>query len=113
MEAKVSFGIGMLIILAVIFPTGLLCYHRWLELEAAINSGVINLTQTTNPEELTAAQEKKRIDTWILKNNLNEFGDPKGTAYTGGTPLFNETTGKNIDKYQYIIQNHPDKPWNK
>lgn len=25
---------------------------------------------------------------------LNKYGDPKGTRYAGGTPLFNESTGK-------------------
>ncbi|PIT89225.1 MAG: hypothetical protein COU27_01445 [Candidatus Levybacteria bacterium CG10_big_fil_rev_8_21_14_0_10_36_7] len=56
--------------------------------------------------------EKKLIDNWILKNNLNEFGDPKDTMYAGGTPLFDERTGKTIDKYDYILQKHPDRPWN-
>jgi len=33
-----------------------------------------------------------KIKQWIKKYDLNEYGDPKGTAYMGGTPLFNERT---------------------
>lgn len=57
--------------------------------------------------------EKQKIDAWIVENNLNQYGDSKDTVYTGGTPLFDERTGKSTDRYEYIIQKHPDKPWNK
>lgn len=30
------------------------------------------------------------------------------TDYTGGTPLFDEATGTRIDKYDYILRNHPN-----
>jgi hypothetical protein len=53
-------------------------------------------------------EQKSRIEEIIRKKGLNEFGDPKGTVYMGGTPLFNEMTGKTIDRYDYIIKNHPD-----
>lgn len=52
-------------------------------------------------------ETKNHIDAWIKENDLNEFGDPKGTAYAGGTPLFDEKTGKSIDRYEYILKNHP------
>lgn len=48
------------------------------------------------------------IDRWIEENNLNKYGDSKDTMYIGGTPLFDETTGKTIDRYRYIIQRHPE-----
>lgn len=57
--------------------------------------------------------EKKRIDLWIEKEGLNQYGDPKDTVYVGGTPLFDEKTGEKIDKYEYILRRHPDRPWNK
>ena len=53
-------------------------------------------------------QQKKWIDETISKRGLNEYGDPKGTTYMGGTPLFNEMTGRTTDRYDYIIKNHPD-----
>lgn len=69
----------------------------------------------TNGQTPTAAvsdEEKAAIDTWIAENDLNEFGDPKDTVYAGGTPLFNEGTGEYTDKYEHIVSQHPDKPWN-
>ncbi len=60
---------------------------------------------TISPEEIV------QIETWIERNDLNEFGDPRGTMYAGGNPLFNEATGKSTERFEYIIRNHPDKPW--
>jgi len=57
--------------------------------------------------------EKQKIDEWIIKNDLNQYGDSKNIAYAGGTPLFNEVTGKGMDKYDYILQKYPDRPWDK
>jgi len=44
---------------------------------------------------------------------LNEYGEPADTLYAGGTPLFDESTGTTMDRYDYIKKNHPDAPWNK
>ena len=55
--------------------------------------------------------ERAQIEVWIVENGLNEYGDPIDTSYAGGTPLFAETTGKTIDRYDYIIKQHPDRPW--
>lgn len=55
--------------------------------------------------------EKQQIQQWIEENDLNKYGDPKNTLYPGGTPLFNEGTGETIDLYDYILSNHPDRPW--
>jgi hypothetical protein len=51
---------------------------------------------------------KKRIDKWVRENGRNEYGDKQGTAYAGGTPLFNEMTGQRKDRYEYILKNHPE-----
>jgi len=61
----------------------------------------------------TDQDEKKLIDAWIKASGLNEFGDSQDTVYSGGTPLFDEATSKAIDKYDYIHQKHPDRPWAK
>jgi len=53
-------------------------------------------------------QQKKWIDDMIAKKNLNEFGDPKDTMYAGGTPLFDMMSGKSKDRYEYIVDRHPD-----
>lgn len=69
---------------------------------------------TTNQNLIVGSKEvitddfKQKIDKWIAENNLNRYGDNIGAAYAGGTPLFNETTGENIDRYEYILKNHPE-----
>ena len=65
------------------------------------------------PEEFSkvtniSGELRRRIDEWLSENGLNEFGDPPDTIYMGGTPLFNETTGESIDRYQYILNKHPE-----
>jgi hypothetical protein len=51
---------------------------------------------------------KAKIDEWLAKKGLNEYGDSAGTNYTGGTPLFNEATGQSIDRYVYLLKKFPD-----
>jgi hypothetical protein len=65
------------------------------------------------PGDLLSAEEKAKVEKWILDNGLNQFGDPAGTAYSGGTPLIDEKTGQTIDRLDYIVTKHPDRPWNK
>ena len=50
---------------------------------------------------------KQKIDEWLEEKGLNRYGDPDGTYYTGGTPLFDETTGEAIERYQYILGRVP------
>jgi hypothetical protein len=64
-------------------------------------------------KEQNPADEKKKIDGWLKKNKLNQYGDSEGTTYAGGTPIFNETTGKKVDRYDYLNNKFPNKPWNK
>jgi hypothetical protein len=49
---------------------------------------------------------------WTEKNNFNQYGDPKDTMYLGGSPLFNEMTGKMIPLDEHALTNHPLRPWN-
>jgi hypothetical protein len=51
---------------------------------------------------------KHRVDRWIKEKNLNSYGDPKDTVYAGGTPLFDERTGRSRDRYEYILEKHPE-----
>jgi len=60
-----------------------------------------------------SATEKEKIDAWLKDNNYNDCGDPPGTVYAGGNCLFDEATGKLKDKYEYLIEKFPDKPWNR
>ena len=64
---------------------------------------------------IVSAGEQQRIDKWLAANadSLNDYGDPEGTMYAGGTPLFSESKGEMISKYEYIVVKHPEKPWMK
>lgn len=53
-------------------------------------------------------ETKRRVDAWIRQHGLNDYGDPKDTIYAGGTPLFSERTGTAMDRYEYILRNHPE-----
>lgn len=59
------------------------------------------------PEEVDKAV-KEKIDKWLTDNDLNRYGDPIGTFYTGGTPLFNEETGETLERFEYILEKIPD-----
>jgi hypothetical protein len=60
-----------------------------------------------NSTELSNA-DKQAIDAWLEKKGLNRYGDAKNAVYTGGTPLFDEQTGKSTERYAYIINKFPD-----
>jgi hypothetical protein len=51
---------------------------------------------------------KERIDVWLEANGFNRYGDPEGTYYMGGTPLFDERTGETRERYEYIMEKQPD-----
>ncbi len=55
--------------------------------------------------------EHAQIDQWLANHNLNAYGDAPETVYAGGTPLFDEATGRTISRYDYIKAHHPEKPW--
>ncbi len=58
-----------------------------------------------------APEELKKIRLWIEDKNLDEYGNLEGTIYAGGNPLFDESTGETRLIYDYLLENHPDKPW--
>jgi hypothetical protein len=48
------------------------------------------------------------LDAQLAAKGLNQYGDPPGTMYTGGTPLFDEKTGVSTAREQYVYAKHPD-----
>jgi hypothetical protein len=72
------------------------------------------LSNNSSPKEkaITAADlssaDKQAIDDWLTKKGLNRYGDAKNAVYTGGTPLFDEATGKSVERYDYILNKFPD-----
>lgn len=73
-----------------------------------MEDGKIVLPGQSIDSSRVSPQIRRRIDEWLVENNFNEYGDARDTIYMGGTPLFNESTGERIDRYQYILQNHPE-----
>lgn len=53
-------------------------------------------------------EQKDKIEAWLKKEGKNRYGDPEGTYYNGGTPLFNETTGETKERFEYILKNHKE-----
>ena len=69
--------------------------------------------EKTGQEVFISETEKQLTEAWIIENDLNRYGDINNMVYMGGTPLFNERTGQSIDRYEYILQRHSDRPWKK
>ena len=57
--------------------------------------------------------EKNLIDGWLFakRDEVNMFGDARGTKYEHGTPLRDGDGGRTNDKYAYIVKKNPEKPW--
>jgi hypothetical protein len=64
--------------------------------------------QTDKYVAMLTAEGKKKIDQYLAEKKLNQYGDKLETNYLGGTPLYDEATGKSIDKYAYILKKHPE-----
>jgi len=51
--------------------------------------------------------QKAYVDNWLADNGLNKYGDPDGTTYMGCSPLFDETSGQMLDRYEYVLRKYP------
>ena len=98
-----SIAVGIIVAIAI----GLLLVGAGLSCKEASEKAAEEILE---PGEISEAEEQE-IQRWIEENDLNKYGDPKNTFYLGGTPLFDEGTGETIDLYEYILRNHPDRPW--
>ena len=54
------------------------------------------------------APQQSCLDAQLAARGLNPYGDPPDTLYAGGTPLFDEKTGKSADRAQHVFAKHPD-----
>ena len=79
--------------------------------EVVSESPVVEQPEQETESSYIDPAEAEQIDVWIKANDLNRYGDRKDTVYSGGTPLFDESTGSSIDRYDYILKNHTDRPW--
>jgi hypothetical protein len=60
------------------------------------------------PEGKPDAAVASCVDLWLTQRELNQYGDPVGTLYAGGTPLFDEKTGKTTNRMVYLVSKHPE-----
>jgi hypothetical protein len=68
---------------------------------------VTNKSKTVSAKA-ARAREEKCVDRWLAERKLDPYGMPEGTMYAGGTPLFDEATGRRIDRLDYIYRKHPE-----
>lgn len=60
------------------------------------------------PAPQQAAPQISCIDRQLAAKGLNQFGDPPDTLYAGGSPLFDEKSGRTMPRDQYVVQKHPE-----
>ena len=68
---------------------------------------VTNKSKTASAKA-ARAREEQCVDRWLAERKLDPYGSPEGTMYAGGTPLFNEVTGRQIDRLDYIYRKHAE-----
>ncbi|WP_228559389.1 MULTISPECIES: hypothetical protein [Myxococcus] len=71
------------------------------------SKGALSAEDAGSGSTARAAQEAC-VDTWLQKQGLDAYGNPEGSMYAGGTPLFNERTGEQIDRLDFIFKNKPE-----
>ena len=48
------------------------------------------------------------VEKWLKGHGLDDYGNPQGTLYAGGTPTFDETTGRYADRWTMVAKNRPE-----
>ena len=54
------------------------------------------------------AQQTECVEKWLKGHGLDDYGNPKGTMYAGGTPTFDEATGRSVDRWTLVAKNRPE-----
>jgi len=58
------------------------------------------------PASAYLAERNRCIDRELGRRKLNQFGDPEGTTYPGGSPLLSLT--RPMDRHEYVMQRRRD-----
>lgn len=53
-----------------------------------------------------SGDEEACLDRWLEQKGLDRFGNAEGTVYMGGTPLFDERTGEQTPRAEYVYRRH-------
>ena len=48
------------------------------------------------------------VERWLKGHVLDDYGNPQGTMYAGGTPTFDESTGRSVDRWTLVAKNRPE-----
>jgi hypothetical protein len=54
------------------------------------------------------AKQTECAERWLKGHGLDDYGNPKGTMYAGGTPTFDEATGRSVDRWTLVAKNRPE-----
>ena len=54
------------------------------------------------------AKQTECAEKWLKGHGLDDYGNPKGTMYAGGTPTFDETTGRSVDRWTLVAKHRPE-----
>ena len=54
------------------------------------------------------AKQTECVENWLKGHGLDDFGNPQGTMYAGGTPTFDEATGRTLDRWSLVVKNRPE-----
>ena len=68
--------------------------------------------RTPAPASSTAprldATQTECVEKWLKGHGLDAYGNPEGTMYAGGTPTFDEKTGRSVDRWTLVAKNRPE-----
>lgn len=60
------------------------------------------------PKPEAPPAEETCVNRWLTAHALDEYGNAQGTMYAGGSPLFDEATGKTQERLAYVYGKQPD-----
>jgi hypothetical protein len=63
---------------------------------------------TASPALRVTPQQTECVERWLKGHGLDAYGNPQGTMYAGGTPTFDETTGRSVDRWTLVMKNRPE-----
>lgn len=63
---------------------------------------------SANLSEAERKAQESCLDQWLKSQKLDRYGNPEGTMYAGGTPLFDERTGETRDRLDFVYSNKPE-----
>jgi hypothetical protein len=77
---------------------------------AASAGSVASVSSPDRPEARPAwtAGQEACVDRWLAGHRLDAYGAPQGTMYAGGTPLFDEASGRTTPRRAYLESHRPE-----